>query len=293
MSERDVKAADGRILRIAEGGAPDGVPVIKLEGTPVSRLISAAESADAATRGVRLITYDRPGYGGSARLAGRNVADCAADVRAIAGALGITRLGVWGISGGGPHALACAGLLRGLVPAVGVIASPAPYGVPGGTWLDGRGEGNVAEFRAAVEGESALRPLLDQWRADLTPASSAEVAQSLASLLSPADLAAYDGAYGEHAAASLQAAIAPGVDGWLDDDLAFVGDWGFGLSQNQTPVLLLHGAEDWFVPIAHGRWLADNVPEVEGRFFDDEGHLSLEINRLGELYDWLLPQLAA
>ena len=293
MSERDVKAADGRTLRIAEGGAPDGVPVIKLEGTPVSRLISAAESADAATRGVRLITYDRPGYGGSARLAGRNVADCAADVRAIAGALGITRLGVWGISGGGPHALACAGLLTGLVPAVGVVASPAPYGVPGVKWLDGMGEDNVTEFRAAVEGESALRPVLQQWRAELATASPAEVAKSMASLLSATDLAAYDGAYGEHTAASIQAAIAPGVDGWLDDDLAFVGDWGFGLSQNRAPVLLLHGAQDQFVPIAHGRWLADNVPGVEGRFFEDEGHLSVEVNRLGELYDWLLPQLSA
>jgi pimeloyl-ACP methyl ester carboxylesterase len=80
---------------------------------------------------LRLISYDRPGYGGSAPQPGRSVADCAADVRAICAALGIERLGMWGISGGGPHVLACAALLPDLVAAAASLASPALWGAEG------------------------------------------------------------------------------------------------------------------------------------------------------------------
>ena len=77
-------------------------------GTPNSRHLYGPAAADAAARGLRLIGYDRPGYGGSTPQPGRTVADCAADVRAICAGLGIDRLAMWGVSGGGPHVLACA-----------------------------------------------------------------------------------------------------------------------------------------------------------------------------------------
>jgi pimeloyl-ACP methyl ester carboxylesterase len=70
-----------------------------------------------AACGLRLIGYDRPGYGGSTPQPGRTVADCAADVRAICAELGIDRLAMWGVSGGGPHLLAWAALLPDLVTA--------------------------------------------------------------------------------------------------------------------------------------------------------------------------------
>ena len=85
----------------------------------------------AERQGIRVISYDRPGYGGSTRQPGRTVADCATDVRTIADGLAIERLAVWGISGGGPHAIACAALLGDLVPAVAVLASSAPWGAEG------------------------------------------------------------------------------------------------------------------------------------------------------------------
>ena len=130
MEEHAVITGDGRTLKVLERGDAAGRPVLVHNGTPNSRLLYDDSVASAQQRGIRLISYDRPGYGGSSPHPGRSVADCAQDVRAIAGALRIDRLGVWGVSGGGPHALACAALLADLVPAVGVLVTVEPPRIP-------------------------------------------------------------------------------------------------------------------------------------------------------------------
>src|SRR5260370_33183121 len=94
--DRMVRAADGRALAVEEAGDPGGFPVLAHHGTPGSRHIYGRAAADAAARGLRLISYDRPGYGKSAPHPGRTVADCANDVRAICQALSISRLALWG-----------------------------------------------------------------------------------------------------------------------------------------------------------------------------------------------------
>ena len=121
--DRIVDTADGRRLAVEEDGDSSGVPVLVHNGTPNSRLLYKHHVADAAARGIRLISYDRPGYGGSTPAPGRTVADCADDVRAICAALKIDRLATWGVSGGGPHVLACAALLPDLVVAAASLAS--------------------------------------------------------------------------------------------------------------------------------------------------------------------------
>lgn len=291
MSERDVTTRDGRRLRVHDAGDAAGVPVLAISGTPGSGQLPAQEITRARERSVRLISYDRPGYGGSHRHEGRNIAACAGDVRAIADALGVRRLAVWGISGGGPHAVACAALLDNLVPAVGVLAAPAPYGAPGLKWLDGMGEDNVTEFTAAITGPEACRELLTAMRPQLLGADPDAMVESMRSLLSAVDADVLSGEIAREAAISMRIGLADGIDGWLDDDLAFVRDWGFGITQIQTPVLLMHGREDRFVPVAHGEWLAGAIPGVEARIYDDEGHISLRVNRLEELYDWLLARM--
>ena len=145
--ERLVQAADGRTLAVEEYGDPGGRPVLVHNGTPNSRYLYQRVVADGAARGLRLIGYDRPGYGGSSAHPGRTVADCAADVRAICAALGVPRLATWGISGGGPHVLACAALLPDLVVAAASLASLAPYGVDGLDWYAGMGQENADDFR--------------------------------------------------------------------------------------------------------------------------------------------------
>ena len=91
--------------------------------------------------------------------------------------------------------------------------------------------------------------------------------------------------------ASSKLGLAPGEEGWWEDNVALLEDWGFGLSQIRTPVLLLHGREDRFVPFAHGEWLAAAIPSVEPRLSDTDGHISLTVDRLDEVYDWLLARM--
>jgi pimeloyl-ACP methyl ester carboxylesterase len=148
---------DGRTLAIEEAGDPGGRPVLVHAGTPNSRHLYPPAVADAAARGLRLIGYDRPGYGGSTPQPGRSAADCAADVQGICAELGIDRLAMWGISGGGPHVLACAALLPDLVVAAASLASLAPVGAEGLEWLDraplGRNEGDMSWFHRHDEYE--------------------------------------------------------------------------------------------------------------------------------------------
>ena len=125
--ERTVFARDGRRLKVLMIGPRDATPVFFLHGTPGSRLGPHPLPMRLHHLGVRLIAYDRPGYGGSDRLPGRLVRHAAEDVADIADALGIEQFGVIGRSGGGPHALACAALLPERVRRVAALVCLAPF----------------------------------------------------------------------------------------------------------------------------------------------------------------------
>src|SRR5580704_17644200 len=89
QSAQTAKTADGRTLMFAEWGALDGEAVFSLHGTPGCRLNRHPNEDLVSSAGVRLITYDRAGYGGSDRDRGRSVVDCVPDVIAIADAIGL------------------------------------------------------------------------------------------------------------------------------------------------------------------------------------------------------------
>ncbi len=292
MTEHRIDTPDGRALQVLERGAPAGVPVLVHNGTPNSRLMYDRDVARAERQGIRLISYDRPGYGASTRQPGRTIADCAKDVRTIAGALGIERLGMWGISGGGPHAIACAALLPDLVSAVGVLASIAPWGVEGLDYFEGMGEMNADDIRLLLEDREAARVKVEQDRLDTMALTSADLLDYMSSLLSPVDAAALTGEFADYLVESGRAGLEPGVDGWWDEDIAFISSWGFELSSIRTPVLLRHGRQDRFVPFGHGEWLAARIPGVDARLTDDDGHLTLTAHHLDELHDWLLERVA-
>ncbi|MFN8482180.1 MAG: alpha/beta hydrolase [Anaerolineae bacterium] len=282
-----IQTEDGRELSITEAGRPNGVPVLVHHGTPGSRLLYAPWVKDARSRGIRLISYDRPGYGGSTPQPGRTVADAAADVAAIASELGVSRLLVWGISGGGPHALACAALLPDLVVAAAALASVAPYPAEGLDWFAGMAEANVAEFRAAINARDALQSFVAEAAAGTVNAEPATLAQAWGSLLSPVDAAILAGHLAAFLLGQFQEGLKPGIDGWVDDDVAFTTPWEFEGSEIRLPVLLMHGEHDRLVPFSHGRWLADRIPNVDARLSDDDGHLTL-IGRIPAVHAWLL-----
>jgi len=291
MREHEVATHDGRVLKVLEDGDPGGRPVLAHNGMPNSRLLFALDVRSARRLGVRLISYDRPGYGGSTRQAGRTVADCTEDVRAIAGALGIDRLGVWGISGGGPHAIACAALLPDLVAGVGVLASVAPWGAEGLDYFAGTGEFNVAQVSLMLEDPSAARVKCEENRVVMLAQTLPGLMEFLRSLLAPVDAAALSGELGQYLIDVTHSGMAMSSDGWWDDGLAVLGPWGFEFGSISTPVLLLHGRHDRFVPFAHGEWLARAIPGVEARLTDDDGHLTLTTRHLDDVHAWLLDRM--
>jgi pimeloyl-ACP methyl ester carboxylesterase len=285
--EQTVVTPDGRTLAVQESGDAAGRPVLAHLGTPNSRHLYGPHAADAAARGLRLISYDRPGYGGSTPQPGRTHADCAADVRAICAALEIDRVGIWGISGGGAHALACAALLPDLAAGVASLAALAPYGAEGLDWFDGMGEDNLDGFRVSVTDEIAARKQLDKDREEVLAESADDLVGGAASLMSPADAAVLTDDLAGYLTFSWHEGLAPGNEGWWEDDRAQVGPWGFDLADISVPVLLMHGREDRFVPFGHGEWLAAHIPGVQARLLDDDGHLTLLQNRVPEVHAWL------
>ena len=276
-----LETPDGRLLQVHDDGDPDGAPVIVHHGTPAVGTPYAPWLED----GVRLIGFDRAGYGGSTRDRGRDIAAVAADVRVIADALGLETFATWGISGGGPHALACAALLPDRVYAAAALGSPAPYEADGFDWMEG-GEQNVVEYNAVLQGETAVRPLLEQWHGAMNAAGAEGMRDEWASLLGPADLAVIPGELAEHLHAGVVGT--GGVDGWLDDDLAFVAPWGFALETISVPVLIRAGEQDKFLTADHSRWLGEHIPGAEVRISPDDGHLTLYEHAIPEVHAWLL-----
>jgi pimeloyl-ACP methyl ester carboxylesterase len=243
---------------------------------------------DAEHRGIRLLSYDRPGYGGSTPQPGRSIADCAHDVRVIAQAFEIERLGVWGVSGGGPHALACAALLPDLVTAVATLCSPAPYGGEGLDFFAGMGQDNADDMQLLLDDPKAAREKCRVDREDTLTATPDWIHHGLASLLSPTDADALTLEVATELLTAFQSGLAPGDEGWWEDNVAQMEPWGFNLADIQTPVQLWHGAQDRFVPFQHGQWLAAHIPGVDAHLTEIDGHVTLTVNRVPAVHEWLL-----
>jgi pimeloyl-ACP methyl ester carboxylesterase len=291
VCERTIFTEDGRKIRVNEAGCPDGIPVLVLRGSPHSRLLYNGWVEDAYSRGIRLVCYERPGYGGSTAHRGRTVASAAKDVSTIAMELGLDRLLIWGVSGGGPHALACAALLPELVTAAAVIAAPAPYPAQELNYFAAMGETNILETLAALESREACERVIEAEMTELLRATPEVLMQTWHSLLSPIDAAVLTTDFADFALRSIREGMSEKRDGLVDDDMALVASWGFELKDIRIPVLLMHGQQDRMVPVSHGKWLASKIPNVDARFLPDEGHLTLSVRRIPQVHAWLLGRM--
>jgi len=288
-----IRTSDGRTIRAFDGGAPDGAPFIFHHGTPLCGRLEAQVVNDAAVHGLRVITYDRPGYGESSRLPGLRVGSSAVDTRTVADHFELGRFATAGVSGGGPHVLAAAALLPDRVVAAAVVAGDAPFDAEDLDWFDGMGDLNTEERDVMQQGEEAYHAYLRAQAAEHAGSTPDELREAMASLLSPVDSTALTRDVIEHMHATMTEALAVGIEGWADESEAVYEPWGFDVASIEVPVRIWHGEHDRFVPVAHGRWLAQHIPGAEFDLRPDDGHVSLIESSPSEMHAWLAERLAA
>jgi pimeloyl-ACP methyl ester carboxylesterase len=291
MAQRQLIIA-GRELTVYDEGDPAGAAILVHHGTPAAGPLFAGWVEDAGARGARLIGYDRPGYGASVAASGRTVGDAAVDAASIMDALDVERFVTWGVSGGGPHALACAALLPDRVAAACSIAGVAPFDASGLNYFSGMGEDNIVEFGLAMAGRDYLAPFAARAAGEML-SNLEDLAASIQTLVAEPDQVALAGPIGTWWGNGVRVSFSSGAEGWIDDDLAFVKPFGFELDAITMPTLVVHGRLDQFVPLSHGQWLSRVIPGAASWLLDDEAHLSLLGNRLSDVHAWLLAQLAS
>ncbi len=278
-----------RVLDVEVSGPAGGTVLLYHHGTPGAVTPPPFLREAAHERGMRLVTFSRAGYGSSTRHPGRRVVDVVPDAAAVLDHVGADDCVVAGWSGGGPHALATAAELPHRVRAAVLMAGVAPSDASGLDFLDGMGEDNLEEFGAAGEGEAALRRLLEAQVPELVSSTVGEVVEAMRTLLPAVDQEIFRRPdIAPFLLASFQEGLRHGVDGWLDDDLAFLRPWGFDLdapARNGVPVSVWQGSDDLMVPAAHGRWLAEHVAGARAYLESGEGHLSIVVGAVERMLD--------
>jgi pimeloyl-ACP methyl ester carboxylesterase len=281
-----VTTPDGRSLDVLNWDG-EGLPLLYHSGTPGGAVPWPTGIEAARRSGLRWVTYSRPGYGSSTPKPGRTVADAAADSATVLDALGIDDFVTIGWSGGGPHALACAALLPDRCRGVATIAGAAPSHEPDLDFLAGMAEDNVEEFTLASQGRAVLAPAVDEMAQSYRSVTGEQIVEAMGGLLSEPDLAALEGPLADYIAALAREAVRVGVDGWVEDDLAFCAPWAFDLASIRVPVAVWQGGEDLMVPLSHGEWLAAHVPGARAHLLPGVGHVSL-VARLDEVLEDLV-----
>lgn len=265
---------DGNRIDYFDSKQGEGL-LIYHHGTPAAGPIDDFIVDTAAKNNLRVVQLVRPGYGNSTRLKNRNVAQIADLANELADHLGHDKYVSMGWSGGGPHVLANVAHKSNRCVAGVCIAGVAPFNAESLDFLANMGEDNIEEFGAALESEAALQKFMDTSYENLKNIQGSDFIAALASLLPPADREILTGEYADHEAMVFRWAIANGTDGWFDDDIAFITDWGFDLKDIKHPVSIWQGSEDLMVPTAHGQWLAKHVPNSTAHLLDGHGHLSI------------------
>ncbi|MGI8491996.1 MAG: alpha/beta fold hydrolase [Acidimicrobiales bacterium] len=275
-AERHLVRGAGGDVEVVVAGPREGLALVFHYGTPGGAEPWPEGFEAAGALGLRSVFVGSPGYGASTPCPGRRVADVAGDVESVLDAIGAERFVTAGWSGGGPHALACAALLGERCLGVATIAGVAPFDAEGLDWLEGMGPENREEFALALAGDAAaLRRSLGDAAQALREIGPDQLVDAFGGLLSEPDRACLHGPFAAYVAATMRRAVVEGVEGWYDDDKAFMKPWGFDLEAVAVPVIIWRADLDLMVPPAHGAWLAAHVPGAKDRLVAGQGHLSL------------------
>jgi pimeloyl-ACP methyl ester carboxylesterase len=270
---RTMKLPDGRTLGYAEYGPEDAPPLFLFHGLPGSRLAMEELWPDGGPGDVRVIAPDRPGIGLSDPQPGRRIGDWAADVAALADALGISRFAVAGYSGGGPHALAVAHVLPDRVVAAGCIASGGRFDDPQS--LVGLNRTNRL-LRRLSRSAPALLKVVASGNARSTlkdPAKAYDLAAKDPGLASADREAMAQARPRELFIAHAAEAFRQGSSGVVQEIRLCFGPWDFDIAQIKVPVHVWHGEDDTYVPVAMARRIAEQIPGAALTVYPKEGHL--------------------
>lgn len=273
---QEISTPDGRPLRVYDTGDSansSGPALMWFHGTPQTGETLPPLIPELAKRGIRCVSYDRPGYRDTPARPRTAVAAAVADAEAVADALGLGVFATMGLSSGGAYALACAALLTGRVTAVVTVASPAPIDAAGLDWFAGMGPAATARMNSGVRGREAVETHLRSvgFASDVPTRS---------------DYVALIGEWGCLSELS-QKAMATGFRGAVDDVLTMVAPWGFALADVTAPVLVVHGTADRIVPPPHAEWLAQQLATAELRLRPGDGHVAVTGACIDAL-DWLI-----
>ncbi len=280
-----LKLSDGRSLAFRVYGA--GTPLYFFHGFPGCGLQAELIAEAAAAAGVSLVAADRPGFGRSSPAPRRSLLGWADDVAELADHLGHARFDILGISCGGPYALACAARMPKRLRYVGIVAGIGPMDVP--SIRAGQLPLLRAMFAAARLSPWLVSPLLLLDRL-MFRADPVRALEKLATLMTPPDrrLLAADPALRHRFALSLAEAYAGGIGGAMREAQLIGSAWGFELKHILVPVVIYQGGIDRNVPPAMGEYLASQIPRSRLRFYADEGHLSVLVNRISDCFADLL-----
>ncbi len=261
--------ADGRVLAWRWWGEPGGIPVLRIQGTPSSRLQRNPDATIQRDLGVRYLMADRPGYGGSTRKPGRGVADVTDDLVALLDAHGLDRVPVMGTSGGGPHALALAAGHPDRVAAVSVVVGAAPLVQAEVDHLIGV---NAEGYAAAAKGWQALYDLLVPVREQLLGEAGM---QGVLHDAPPTDRAIMESPTWQRLSReNVAEALRQGAEGWTDESLALNRSWDFDPRDVRTTVTWWHSEDDKNAPLSAARRIAAQLQSLDMHIWHGEGHFA-------------------
>lgn len=278
---------DGRTLSYAEYGDPNGEPAFYFHGHPGCRFEARLADGPAATRDVRVIALDRPGYGRSTYQPRRRILDWPTDVVQAAGTLGIERFAVFGGSGGGPYALACAHEIADRLTGVGVISGFGPMDAPGST--KGMRLLNALAFKYGTRVPFVLDLVMGSMARKVRRDPGGAFRQIKKAMAGPDGEALDAPEIEETFKAELSEAFRQGSRGAALDAKLIGRPWGFRIEDIATEVHLWQGEQDRLVPPAMGRYMAEAIPNCRATFVSDGGHL-LVLDRMDEVIDVLAAQ---
>lgn len=267
MRDSTMTLPDHRTLAYTDLGAADGPLVFYFHGAPSSRFDLVAFEGALIERGVRLVSPDRPGYGGSSPQPGRKLLDWPRDVAALADHLGRDRFALMGMSSGGPYVVVCAALLSERVVAAAVVGGVTDVAWPG--YFDGYDELWINIMRAGGEVEAK------RWCDDHLGPDGSGLLEHVSDL-SPADEAFLaDPDRGAALLASMQVAFGQGTGGFAQDLTIEDRPWDFDPGAITAPVRVLHGEDDSLVPIGHARHNVEVIPGGRLEVVPGHGHISM------------------